>query len=101
MGPSPTVDVYHRIMEWFESKGTFTGSHLLQLPCSEQGHLQLDPILVLTNVIWFGKTLNTIIILNSNSSSAWIIPMPSHPLELANISDKQVHSSASSIFTGR
>jgi len=33
----------HRIIESFELEGILKG-HLLQLPCNEQGHLQLDKI---------------------------------------------------------
>ncbi|KAK4833081.1 hypothetical protein QYF61_027743 [Mycteria americana] len=33
----------HRIIEWFGLERTFTG-HLVQPPCNEQGHLQLDQV---------------------------------------------------------
>ena len=33
----------HRIIELFEFEGTLKG-HLVQLPCTEQGHLQLDQV---------------------------------------------------------
>jgi len=33
----------HKITESIELKGTFTG-HLVQLPCNEQGHAQLDQV---------------------------------------------------------
>jgi len=33
----------HRIIECFGLEGTFRG-HLVQLPCSEQEHLQLDQV---------------------------------------------------------
>jgi len=33
----------HRIIECFGLEGTFRG-HLVQRPCSEQGHLQLDQV---------------------------------------------------------
>ena len=36
-----TSQELHRIIEWFGLEGTFKG-HLVQSPCSEQGHLQLD-----------------------------------------------------------
>ena len=41
--PSCPVDAhsYHRIIESLELEGTFKG-HLGQIPCNEQGHLQLD-----------------------------------------------------------
>ena len=32
------------IVELFELEGTLKG-HLIQLPCNEQGHLQLDQVL--------------------------------------------------------
>jgi len=32
-----------RIVEWFVLEGTVQG-HLVQPPCSEQGHLQLDQV---------------------------------------------------------
>jgi len=35
--------LFHRITEWFGLEGTLKG-HLLQLPCSEQGHLQTDQV---------------------------------------------------------
>lgn len=100
LGPAPTLDVYHRIIEWFELKGPFTGSHLVQLPCNEEGHLQPSPFLmdVLTKAIWFGKTL---FFFNLNSSSTQMVPTGSHPRELANTSDKQVYNSATSMCTGR
>jgi len=34
----------HRIIESFELEGTLQG-HLVQLPCTEQGHLQLHQVL--------------------------------------------------------
>ena len=34
----------HRIIELFELEGTFKG-HVVQLPCSEQGHAQLSHML--------------------------------------------------------
>jgi len=34
----PAYWPYHRIIEWFGLEGTFRG-HLVQHPCSEQGHL--------------------------------------------------------------
>ena len=36
--------MYHRNIELFELEGTFKG-HLVQLPCNEQGCLQLDQVL--------------------------------------------------------
>ena len=36
--------VEKRTIESFDLEGTFKG-HLVQLPCSEQGHLQLDQVL--------------------------------------------------------
>ena len=38
---SYTYSVFHRIIESLELEGTFRG-HLVQLPCSEQGHAQLN-----------------------------------------------------------
>ena len=35
--------INHRIIEWLELGGTFKG-HLVQLPCNEQGHAQLDQV---------------------------------------------------------
>ena len=35
--------IFHRFIEMFELEGTFKG-HLVQLPCSDQGHLQLDQV---------------------------------------------------------
>jgi len=37
------LDINHRIVEPFEFEGVFKG-HLVQLPCHEQGHLQLDQV---------------------------------------------------------
>jgi len=34
---------YHRVIESFVLEGSFKGS-LLQPPCNEQGHLQLDQV---------------------------------------------------------
>jgi len=36
--------VVHGIIEWLELDGTFKG-HLVQLPCTEQGHPQLRQVL--------------------------------------------------------
>ena len=38
-----TTKNYHRITESFELEGTLKG-HLVQLPCIEQGYLQLDEV---------------------------------------------------------
>ena len=40
---SVLVGLAHRIIEWFGLEGTFKG-HLVQPPCNEQGHLQLDQV---------------------------------------------------------
>ena len=37
------ISVYHRTIEWFGLEGTFK-DHLVQSPCNEQGHLQLDQV---------------------------------------------------------
>jgi len=42
--PSKQKSSNHRTIELFELEGTFKG-HLLQLPCSQQGHLQLHQVL--------------------------------------------------------
>jgi len=38
-----TISQNHRTIEWFGLEGTFKG-HLVQLPCNEQGYLQLDQV---------------------------------------------------------
>jgi len=42
-GDEGYLNIHHRITEPFGLEGTFKG-HLVQRPCSERGHLQLDRV---------------------------------------------------------